>query len=63
MLGLIRKKKLAEALKVIAHEHESYENVPDGYDKSNWMFYCFGNMNCVNFIGHRFGIDRSEKKK
>lgn len=54
MFGLIRKKKVTDALVAIAKEYDSDEQQP-GMTKLNSFYYCCGNMNCANYIWSKIG--------
>lgn len=60
MFGLIRKKKVIDALVFIAKEYDSDKQQP-GMDKLNSFYYSCGNMNCANYI--RTTIKERRKKK
>lgn len=54
MFGLIRKKKVTDALVFIAKEYDSDKQQP-GMTKLNSFYYCCGNMNCANYIWSKIG--------
>lgn len=59
MFGLIRKKKVIEAIYVIAEDYNDSNRPPrqmaDGPDRVKWAYYCDGNMNCANYIWSKIG--------
>lgn len=62
MFGLIRKKKVKDALVAIAKEYDNDKQQP-GMTKLNSFYYSCGNMNCANYIAHKLGIDAKVRVK
>lgn len=54
MFGLIRKKRVMDALISIAKDYNSNEKQP-GMDGLNSFYYCRGNMNCCNYVAGKIG--------
>ena len=54
MFGLIRKKKVMDALIHIAKGYDSNEKQP-GMNNLESFYYCCGNMNCANYVWSEIG--------
>ena len=54
MFGLIRKKKVMDALISIAKYYDNQQQQP-GMDAAYSFYYCCGNMNCANYIWSKIG--------
>ena len=54
MFGLIRKKKVMDAIISIAKDYDSNEKQP-GMEILSSFYYCCGNMNCANYIWDKIG--------
>lgn len=64
MFGLIRKKKVVDALRYIASEYDSLMPQP-GMNSTESYYYCCGNMNCANYVWRKIGCNGTiiEKKE
>lgn len=57
MFGLIRKKKVIDALEHIKNNYDDCNKAPEGFGRINYFYYSWGNMNCANYIAKKLGID------
>ena len=57
MFGFISKKKVIKAIEHIVREYDDVNNAPKGFGRINYFYYACGNMNAVNYIAKKIGID------
>lgn len=57
MFGFISKKKVIKAIEYIVREYNDVNKAPKGFGRINYYHYACGNMNAVNYIAKKIGID------